>query len=577
MPRSVDLGFVRGGEGDLVRCGRIGLPLLGNNAIVAAMAADLAITGATVRTMDPARPLADAVAVRGGRIEAVGSEEVQATTGRTTEVLHLPGRLVLPGFQDAHVHPPSSGLERLRCDLNAIEDREGYRGAIAAYARTHPNEQWILGGGWSMAAFPGGTPRSEDLDDIVPDRPVFLPNRDGHGAWVNSRALERAGIGPGTPDPPDGRIERDADGTPTGTLHEGAQRLVEDRIPEPGPAQWEAAILEAQAYLHSLGITAWQDASVEAPQLRVYRDLDDRGRLTARVVAALWWDRRRGEDQVEELVEMRRWGTAGRVDAHTVKVMLDGVVENFTASMLEPYLGPDGRPTENRGIPFVEADELPGVVIRLDAEGFQVHFHAIGDRAVRDALDAVDAAREANGPSDRRHHIAHIQVVDPDDVPRFAALEVTANAQALWAVHEPQMDDLTIPFLGPERAIHQYPFGSLLRAGARMAMGSDWSVSTPNPFLQMEVAVTRVDPEHRDNAPFLPDERLNLGDVLAAFIRGSAYVNRLDRETGIVAPGMLADLVVVDRDIAAPDAGPIGDARALLTMVDGKVVHEGDF
>jgi predicted amidohydrolase YtcJ len=544
--------------------------------IVAAMAADLAITGATVRTMDPARPLADAVAVRAGRIEAVGSEEVRAATGRTTEVLHLPGRLVVPGFQDAHVHPPSSGLERMRCDLNAIEGREGYREAIASYARTHPDEAWILGGGWSMAAFPGGTPRREDLDDVIQDRPAFLPNRDGHGAWVNTKALELAGIDAGTPDPSDGRIERDPDGAPTGTLHEGAMDLVERLVPEPGADSWEPAILEAQRYLHSVGITAWQDATVEAATLRAYRDLDDRGLLTARVVAALLWDHHRGQDQIEDLLELRRWGTGGRVRAGTVKIFLDGVVENFTASMLDPYLGADGESTGNRGLRLADPEDLGRNAIALDREGFQLHFHAIGDRAVRDGLDAVEAVREANGIADRRAHIAHIQVVDPADVPRFASLDVVANAQALWALHEPQMDDLTIPFLGPERATHQYPFGSLLRAGSRMAMGSDWSVSSPDPFPQMEVAVTRVDPRHRDSEPFLPLERIQLAQALAAFTRGSAFVNRLDANTGVIAPGMLADLVVVDRDIAAPDAGPIGDARALLTMVDGKVVHEGD-
>jgi predicted amidohydrolase YtcJ len=540
------------------------------------MAADLAITGATVRTMDPTRSLSDAVAVRAGRIEAVGSEEVRAATGRTTEVLHLPGRLVLPGFQDAHVHPPSSGLERLRCDLNSIEDREGYRQAIAAYARARPDEEWILGGGWSMAAFPGGTPRREDLDDVVHDRPTFLPNRDGHGAWVNTKALRLAGIDAGTPDPADGRIERDPDGAPTGTLHEGAMDLVERLVPEPGAESWELAILEAQRYLHSVGITAWQDATVEPPTLKAYRDLDDRGLLTARVVAALLWDHHRDEDQIEDLLELRRWGTGGRVRAGTVKIFLDGVVENFTASMLDPYLGADGEPTGNRGLRLADPDDLARNAIALDREGFQLHFHAIGDRAVRDGLDAVEAVREANGIADRRAHIAHIQVVHPDDVPRFAALDVVANAQALWALHEPQMDDLTIPFLGPERATLQYPFGSLLRAGARMAMGSDWSVSSPDPFPQMEVAVTRVDPLHRDKEPFLPSERIRLGQALAAFTRGSAFVNRLDEETGVIAPGMLADLVVVDRDIAAPDTGPIGDARALLTMVDGTVVHKGD-
>ena len=550
------------------------LPAPPGRPIVAAMVADLALTGATVRTMDPARPVTDAVAVGGGRIQAVGSEEVRAVSGRTTEILHLPGWLVLPGFQDAHVHPPSSGLERMRCDLNAIEDREGYREAIADYATAHPGAGWIQGGGWSMAAFPGGTPRREDLDDVVPDRPVFLPNRDGHGAWVNTKALELAGIDARTPDPSDGRVERDPDGAPTGTLHEGAMDLVERLVPDPGAEDWERAILEAQRYLHSVGITAWQDATVETPTLKAYRDLDDRGLLTARVVAALLWDHHRDEDQIEDLLELRRWGTGGRVRAGTVKIFLDGVVENFTASMLEPYLDADGKPTGNRGLRLADHEALARNAIALDREGFQLHFHAIGDRAVRDGLDAVESVREANGTGDRRAHIAHIQVVDPDDVPRFARLGVVANAQAFWAVHEPQMDNLTIPFLGPERATHQYPFASLLRAGARMAMGSDWSVSTPDPFLQMEVAVTRVDPRHRDNEPFLPSERIQLGQALTAFTRGSAFVNRLDKETGVLAPGMLADLVVVDRDIAAPDAGPIGDARTLLTMVDGNVVHQ---
>jgi predicted amidohydrolase YtcJ len=535
-------------------------------------AADLAITGAAVRTMDPSLPVTDAVAVRGDRVVALGAKAVREVTGPATEVLDLPGRLVLPGFQDAHVHPPSSGLERLRCDLTGADDREGYRMAIAAYASDR-KDAWILGGGWSMAAFPGGTPRREALDDLVPDRPVFLTNRDGHGAWVNGVALEMAGISAATGDPPDGRIERDPDGTPTGTLHEGAMSLVERLIPATTGEEWRAAILESQRYLHSLGITAWQDAWVDEGALRAYRELCDRGELTARVVTALWWERDRGEEQVEELIERRRWGTGGRLRATTVKIMLDGVVENFTASMLEPYLDAEGGPTGNRGLRFVDPEALAKYVPRLHREGFQVHFHAIGDGAVRAALDAVEAAVQSQGPRDLRHHVAHIQVVHPDDIPRFAKLGVVANAQPLWACHEPQMDELTIPFIGPERTARQYPFASLLRAGARLAIGSDWAVSTPDPFPQLEVAVNRVDPEQRENPPFLPDERLDLLQALAAFTRGSAYVNHLDDETGTLAPGMKADLVVVDRDITAPGAGPIGDARAELTMVAGRVVH----
>jgi hypothetical protein len=538
--------------------------------------ADLMLAGARARTGVPGRPLVEAldVAVRDGRIAAVGApEEVRRLTGPGTEVVEVPGGLLLPGFQDAHVHPPTSGLERLQCDLNPAEDAESYRRIVAEYARAHPDEAWILGGGWWPAAFPGGTPRREDLDAVVPDRPVFLPNRDGHGAWVNTRALELAGIDRRTPDPPDGRIERDPQtGEPTGTLHEGAMHLVEDLVPSTSPEAWERGILEAQAYLHSLGITAWQDAWVGPEHLDAYLALAGRGRLTARVVAALWWERSRGLEQVEDLLVHRARAAAGGIDAGTVKIMVDGVVENFTAHLLEPYLDAHGQPTANRGIPFLEAEGLADAVTRLDREGFQVHFHAIGDAAVRSALDAVEAARRANGPRGNRHHVAHLQVVHPEDVPRFAALEVTANAQAFWASHEPQMDELTIPFLGPERTAHQYPFASLARAGARVAFGSDWSVSTPDPLLQIEVAVTRVDPEDREGDPFLPEERLDRETALAAFTRGSAFVNRLETETGTLEPGKAADLVVLDHDPFVE--GPIGDARVALTMVGGRVVHQ---
>jgi predicted amidohydrolase YtcJ len=535
---------------------------------------DLVVLGSPVRTLDRARPVAGAVVVRGDRIVAVGDAAgVRTVAGPRAEVIRAPGA-VLPGFQDAHVHPPPSGLERLRCNLQEADTREHCRALIARYAAANPDEPWILGGGWWMASFPGGTPRSEDLDDLVPDRPVYLVNRDGHGAWVNSRALAVAGIDARTPDPPDGRIERDPrTGSPTGTLHEGAMELVEDLVPPTSARDWERAILEAQAYLHSMGITAWQDAWVLPEQLAPYCALAGRGALTARVVAALWWERRRGLDQIEDLLARRDRAAESGIDAGTVKIMLDGVCENFTASMLEPYLDGEGRRTENRGLAFVEPDELAAAVTRLDAEGFQVHFHAIGDRAVRNALDAADAAVRANGRRDTRHHVAHLQVVHPDDVPRFGKLGVTANIQALWACHEPQMDELTISFLGAERAARQYPFRSLFEAGAPLACGSDWSVSSPNPFLQMETAVTRVGPETPDAEPFLPGERLDLDVVLRAFTVGSAFVNRLDADTGRLAPGMSADLVALDRDPVAED-GPIGETKVTMTMVGGRVVHE---
>ncbi|HMC36906.1 MAG TPA: amidohydrolase, partial [Actinomycetota bacterium] len=386
-------------------------------------------------------------------------------------------------------------------------------------------------------------------------------------------ALEMAGIGAGTPDPPAGRIERDGSGAPTGMLQERAMDLVTKLIPRVSPEEWKDAILRAQGYLHSLGVTAWQDAHVERDHLDAYRALAEEGRLTARVVGALWWDRERGEEQVDELLELRARGNLGRLQCGSVKIMQDGIVENFTAALTAPYLDGDGGATDGAGMSFVEPEALDGVVSRLDRQGFQVHFHAIGDRAVRECLDAVEAAAKSNGQTDGRHHIAHLQVIHPADVPRFAALRVTANLQPFWACLDGQMEHLNLPVLGSERSRWQYPFESLRRAGAVLAMGSDWPVSTPDPLLEMEVAVRRVPVDRRAAEPFLPDERLSLTDAIRAFTEGSAFVNHLERDTGSIEDGKLADLTVIDRDLLARETEPVGDARVVLTLMQGEVVY----
>ncbi|MCU7731192.1 amidohydrolase [Actinoplanes sp. KI2] len=530
------------------------------------MRADLVFHGGPVFT-DGTRHT-EPVAVRDGRIIGVGN--VRDLTGPATEVLDLEGRLLLPGFQDAHIHAVMGGVELGQCDLTGTVDRNEYLRRIAVYAREHPGEEWIVGGGWSMESFDNGVPDKDLLDGVVTDRPVYLINRDHHAAWVNSRALELAGITADTPDPANGRIDRLPDGEPIGALQEGAMDLV--KVPLTTAEARLAGLLRAQRLLHGLGITAWQDAMVCATN--GYDDISDAyltaatsGQLTASVVGALWWDRERDAGQIPELIEKRDRFTVGRLRCDAVKLMLDGIAENFTAAMTEPYRDSCGCVTTNRGLSFIDPQRLPAYVRELVEAGFQPHFHALGDRAVRDALDAVEAATDF---PDTRPHLAHLQVVHPDDVPRFRRLGATANLQPYWAAHEPQMDDLTIPFLDPALAGRQYPFGDLHRAGARLAGGSDWPVSTPDPLQGIHVAVNRI--HHGDRAEsFLPDQKLDLSTALTAYTAGSAYVNRLD-DTGSIRPGFRADLIVLDRDIFAAPPLEIGDARVEMTFVDGKPV-----
>jgi predicted amidohydrolase YtcJ len=548
--------------------------------------ADLLFVNGAVYTVDAARSWASAVAVKDGRIVAVGTDDgVRSWAGPHAEVVNLAGRMVLPGFQDAHIHPPASGLEMLRCNLSDLFTMQDYERVIADYAAANPDAPWILGGGWYMDVFPGGTPTKETLDAIVSDRPAVLTNRDGHGAWVNSRALALAGVTRDTPDPADGRIERTVDGEPAGMLHEGAMALVGAVAPTDSDEDYAAGLRVAQTYLHSLGITAWQDAIVGIDDsyrtLDVYAEMAGRGELTARVVGALWWDRHRGLEQIERLVDARERAAVGRFAPTSVKIMQDGIIENFTAATLTPYLDVHGHPTDNRGISFVDPDLLNDAVTRLDALGFQVHFHALGDRAVREALDAIEAALVANGPSDNRHHLAHIQIVHPDDIHRFRRLGAIANGQPLWAAHEGQMDNLTIPFIGAERTSWQYPFASLVRSGATLAFGSDWSVSSPDPLLEMTIAVERRAPAGFTESfggaigeVFLPDERIDLATAIGAFTMGAAYANHLDDVTGSIEVGKYADLAVLDQNLFEIDPIELPKARVDLTFVEGECVFD---
>ncbi|MEV0587694.1 amidohydrolase [Nonomuraea sp. NPDC050310] len=531
---------------------------------------DILFRGGRVFTARGDLGFAEAVLVRDGVIAAVGTEADLARAAGPHETVDLDGGLLTPGFTDAHIHPVQAGLERAKCDLAEVYGLDAYVAKVADYATKNPDKEWVDGGGWDMSAFPGGLPHRSQLDFVT--RPVYLIQRDHHAAWVNTRALELAGITKDTPDPADGRIERDADGTPSGVLHEGAMDLVGLLTPRPSAQDQEAALLEAQRYLFALGITGWQDAIVGSyagsdDQLPTYVAAAEAGTLKARVVGALWWDRTRGAEQIEDLIE-RRKRSVGRFQATSVKIMQDGITENFTAAVLEPYCRCGGT-----GLSYIEPRALNGYVAELDRHGFQVHFHAIGERAVREALDSLEGSDPAN-----RHHIAHLQIIEPSDVPRFARLGVTANLQPLWATHHAQMDELTIPFLGEERSAWQYPFADLQRSGARFCAGSDWPVSNADPLQAMHVAVNRTEPGSSVHAgyptaqtPFLPGQRLDLATALSAYTAGSAWINR--SPAGVIEPGRPADLVVLDRDPFALPPQEIWTTKVRMTFVDGEAVH----
>jgi len=497
------------------------------------------------------------------------------------EVVDLEQGTLLPGFQDAHAHPLLAGVLLMGIDLLPVHDRGEYLRIIGDYAAAHPELTSIEGGGWFGDVFDGGFPTAAELDAIVSDRPVILSSHDAHGVWVNSVALRLAGIDSDTVDPPNGRIQRDGDGEPSGVLLEGATALVAGLRSVPDELFNSQALLRAQERLHSVGITAWQDAfvgdgDIGPNALPAYEHLDQTGQLTARVVMAQWWERSRGLEQIDELVAVRaRFEESDRLDAGTVKVMLDGMIENGTASMIDPF---EGRP-DDVGITFIDTEAACELAIALDAHDFQIHFHAVGDRAARIGLDAVAAALSANGQRGNRHHIAHLDIVDPADVPRFAELDVTANITALWARRDEEIVTRKLPLLGAAREAMHFPFASLHRAGARLVGGSDWPVTDPNPLWSVHTATTRTGVAEDPHAigdevfavPLLADEAIDLGTALDAYLSEAAYINRLDASTGVLRVGAAADLVWIDRDLRDPAA--LGPAVVRRTLIDGRVVY----
>ena len=528
-------------------------------------------------------PPATAVAVRGGRIVAVGTDdEIRDLAGSQAETVPLGGRPLLPGFQDAHVHPAFAGITMLRCDLDGAGDLAGALDRIRAYAAAQPDREWVDGSGWRMEWFPGGTPSRELLDSVVPDRPAYLTNRDGHGAWVNSRALELAGLTAATPDPADGRIERGADGEPQGTLHEGAALLVGRLVPGPtlrraGSAGccWPSSTCTRWA--SPPGRTrSWGSTSASRTRCRPTWPPRRTARSPPGWPGALWWDRARGGDQLDDLLDRRQAGQAGRFRAGTVKIMQDGVAENFTAGMIDPYLDACGCQTGNRGLSYVDPADLAEQVTRLDAAGFGVHVHAIGDRAVREALDAVrgrpGGQRGQPGPAPHRP--------PPGAAPRrHPALRATqrdrehAGAVGRARAADGRPDD-PVPRAGAGRPAVpvRRPAAGRRPAGGGQRLGGEQRQPAGGDPRRGEPDRCRPRPGSRRRNRCCPARRSRWRRRMAAYTAGSAYVNHLD-ETGAIEPGYLADLVILDRDPFAGPPAEIAAATVALTYVEGERVY----
>lgn len=529
--------------------------------------ADLVFVNGRIFTSDGSKPFVDSIGIERDTIVAVGG--AMDVVGPKTEVVDLGGALLTPGFIDAHVHVTTSGLDKLRVSFDDCDNAKDALEAVGRYAAENPNAPWIVGSGWSQAWFERGCPSAEALDTVVADRPVLVWNRDGHGAWANSVALEVAGISDLTSDPVDGRIERLANGTPQGTLHEGAVQLVEKHAPEDTVDEFVLGLLRGQEEMFRYGITGWQEASVIPSVQEAYLQVAGSGHLIGDAVGALWWDRHRGMEQVEDLLE-RRSQSAPRFRPTSVKLMLDGVAENYTASLVDSYLDGDGLSTGNTGVDFIDPEELAQIVSVLDRHGFQCHFHSLGDRAVRSALDAIEVALKSNGRNDNRHHLAHLQFVHPDDLPRFAEVHAVANAQPLWACADEYQLELTKPFVSAERFSWQYPFGSLLSNGATLAMGSDWGVSTANVMEEVAVATSRRSSDVGEALGV--SEAISPESALSAFTLGSAFVNHCDTVRGSLAVGKKADLAVFDRDPFQDMS--FRETKVERTMVEGVFVYE---
>ena len=535
-------------------------------------AADTVIVNAKVYTVDAAKPWAEAVAVRGGRIVAVGTaKDISRYKGKTTGVIDAAGRLVLPGIADSHTHFVSGSMNMAVVDLAGAKTVEEVQARIRAFAQANPQAAWIEGRGWMYPVFPGNMPNKKILDEIVADRPACMRCADGHSSWVNSKALALAGITRDTKDPEDGRIVRDERGEPTGALLESAGHLVSKLIPEPAAEERLTAVRQGLKEAARLGVVLVHGLGGEFEDLALFEKLRDESALTVRLTVAMWVDAPGPTDKDWKAYDDARARCHDEwLAVDGIKLMLDGVIDSGTGAMLDPYEGQK----ENKGKLFWAPEDYMKAVAAFNAKGMQVSTHSIGDAAIRLSLDAYEAGQRAAGDPDVRNKIEHAEDIAESDIARFGRLGVIGSFQPLHANPDPAWIGGWIKNAGPERERRAFAWKAVCDGGGRLAFGSDWPVVTLSPWPGIQVAVTRQDLDGRPEGGWLPQYRVSLAEAIYAYTMGGAYAMHREKDEGSIEAGKLADLIMVSQNVFDIDPHQIAGTKVLLTMVGGKIVHD---
>ncbi len=536
--------------------------------------ADTIIARGRIYTGNSQQPWAEAVAIRAGKIIAVGDESaVFKLRYAGTEVIEAGGHLILPGFVDCHIHFLDGSLSLGRVNLEGAKDASDIQQRLRDYVAKHPGKDWILGRGWNYAMFgPEALPHKKYLDEVFPDRPVFLEGYDGHTYWANSKALALAGITNATPDPPNGAIVRDPKThEATGALKESAQELVARVVPKPSRHEKLAALRAGLKWTNEHGLTRVHSAGGDFEQLDLYDELRRQGQLSLRFYIAYFLDppKLRAQD-LDAIESARKKFHDDWIDTNAVKMMVDGVVESHTAAMLEPY----SDDPSVKGKLFWDPANYTAAVAELDKRGLQLFTHAIGDYGVRTALDAYQHAEEVNHTTDRRPRIEHIETITAADIPRFGKLGVIASMQPLHSYPDADTLDVWARNAGPDRASRAWAWKSISSNGGHLAFGSDWPVVTLNPWVGVQTAVTRQTMEGKPDAGFVPEQRLTVEETVRGYTLGAAYAGRREKTEGSIEPGKLADLIIVSQNIFEIDPHRLAETKVLTTVVGGRVVYQ---